>query len=555
MVIRRRLMLAPLLIVALLLNTVVLAQEGTPPVEPPTNTPTLEPPPPPTETPLPTATETPIPTNTETPVPTQTPTNTETASQTPTLTLSATETATETAIVTETATGTPTEFPLLMLLEEETATPTPPTCSPGWYVRFDGCDTLAYQIELGQVVPYFVDINSPPNALRTAPDNFHPNPDAVRHMLRITVFIPESAVMHGYSVLIRNEDAQAQNGWFRVRDRTTGVYTPLTFYWAGGSWIAYFSSSGVDLNLTNVSEFQIEIYVDHALPHNPVAYLDSIGLNLSNVTVTPTFTPTQTDTPTPTATTTSTPTDTPTSTPTPIDRASLPVGFDPDYFPERTLNDCTANYTGQQRNHCWVHVSVLKLIETLNENGIAFTHQALLEALIEGEYRSSIAYAAGIVTWGNEAVARQFYGACGNDGCQGMELYYFLDYFQSPLAETLDDDYRQVLSITARAQQPGFPGFQVYVQQLEVAVSAVLTPADAAWMNGPASGRPYGYGTRGLPPTTVNVSDAQVTLYAQLCGFAARTVSNGENPPFGQMFIGTTQETDPALGGTCSFTN
>lgn len=121
MVIRRLFMLACLLTVALLLNTVALAQEGTPTVEPPTNTPTLEPPPPPTETPLPTATETPLPTNTDTPVPTLTPTNTETATETPT------ETATNTAEITPETTAETTETPTFTLSPTgtETATETP----------------------------------------------------------------------------------------------------------------------------------------------------------------------------------------------------------------------------------------------------------------------------------------------------------------------------------------------------------------------------------------------------------------------------------------------
>jgi len=136
-----------------------LAQEGTPPVEPPTATFT-EPPPPPTETPLPTATftdpplpptatftdtplptETPLPTNTDTAVPMMIPTNTETTTQTPTLPLSATATATETP--TETTTGAITQSP--------TAAPTlaPPSTTaipiePDWQLQFSDNFSIAH---------------------------------------------------------------------------------------------------------------------------------------------------------------------------------------------------------------------------------------------------------------------------------------------------------------------------------------------------------------------------------------------------------------------------
>ena len=125
MVIRQLFMLACLLLV-LLLNTVVLAQEGTPPVEPPTDIPTLEPPPLPTETPLPPPTETPFPTATETAIPTQTPLPTNTDTAVPTLTPTDTETATWTPTLTFSATETATLADLTssMLLEEATATPT-----------------------------------------------------------------------------------------------------------------------------------------------------------------------------------------------------------------------------------------------------------------------------------------------------------------------------------------------------------------------------------------------------------------------------------------------
>jgi len=266
--------------------------------------------------------------------------------------------------------------------------------------------------------------------------------------------------------------------------------------------------------------------------------------------------PTVTPMPTPISTTppTAVPTLSPTLTPTPINRASLPVGFNPNFFAERTLMECEDNYASDNltKNRCWVHVSVLSFIDILNDNNASFTHRALMEALIEGEHRSSIGYDAGIFSWGNEAVARQFFGACGENGCQGEELYFFLDYFQSPLNGTLDDDYIKVIRIRETAEQPGYPGYQVYVQQLENAVIAVLTPSQTSWLSGPINGYPYGYGTRGIY-TYVNVSQAELDVWETLCGFSAKTIYIEGNPPMGEMFIGTTPQTDKAFGGSCSW--
>lgn len=158
MVIRQLFMLACLLLV-LLLNTVVLAQEGTPPVEPPTDIPTLEPPPLPTETPLPPPTETPFPTATETAIPTQTPLPTNTDTAVPTLTPTDTETATWTPTATNTVeitsevTAETIETPTLTLSPTGTETPTEtPTATPQFPEETD-IPLLIYQSPDNAAVP------------------------------------------------------------------------------------------------------------------------------------------------------------------------------------------------------------------------------------------------------------------------------------------------------------------------------------------------------------------------------------------------------------------
>jgi hypothetical protein len=45
-----------------------------------------------------------------------------------------------------------------------------------------------------------------------------------------------------------------------------------------------------------------------------------------------------------------------------VSRASIPVTFDPNLFPERTLAECTANYTDTEtKENCWIHVTVFNL--------------------------------------------------------------------------------------------------------------------------------------------------------------------------------------------------
>jgi len=258
---------------------------------------------------------------------------------------------------------------------------------------------------------------------------------------------------------------------------------------------------------------------------------------------TPTFTPTRTTVPTVTPSPTST-------------QPSDMVYFDPDRFTQRTLADCSSAFASdtRQKQYCWVHVSVYNLILSLPSTTY-LTYQLLLEVLIDGEYFAYSDY-MGIYEWGNEAVARQFFGSIGIDGIQGDELYAFLDYFQSPTANTLIHDYDEVI----RIKNDPSPYYEGLEQLLVSFADTVLNPSDATWYGGAVNGQPYGYGTRGLY-TPVDVSDAQITYYAVLCGFALKTVvvtvgdPNNGIAPTGQMFIGTKPETDAAFGGVCSFRN
>ncbi len=235
-----------------------------------------------------------------------------------------------------------------------------------------------------------------------------------------------------------------------------------------------------------------------------------------------------------------------------VNLASVPVAFNVNRFTQRTLAACTAALSGRDREHCWVHVSLLSLINSEAMRGKTLTYPILLTALIQGEYGAYILN-TGLNNWATEAISRQFHTDCGRDGCQGQEVYTFLDYFQPARDGKLDDGYQQFTNNMNDAQRPYF---QNQARAVSAAASLVLNPTDASWRTGVARGQPYGFGTRGLG-TSVNVSDTEVARFARLCGFASRTYSQGNNPPMGQMFIGTTPETDPATGARvgCHFSS
>jgi hypothetical protein len=171
-----------------------------------------------------------------------------------------------------------------------------------------------------------------------------------------------------------------------------------------------------------------------------------------------------------------------------------PVPFDPNRFSQRTLNECTQDFQNDStsRQYCWVHVSVLHLIDKLNPPTISsLTYQILLEALIEGEYRSSKGYIRQqlpqLEHWPDEALARRFYSVkngCGLDGCQGDELYKFLLYYQPAVQDLLSNYYLRVKSLKS-----------AQLADLDASVSAVLTPLNSNWKNGVQNTTPYGWGT------------------------------------------------------------
>jgi hypothetical protein len=159
-----------------------------------------------------------------------------------------------------------------------------------------------------------------------------------------------------------------------------------------------------------------------------------------------------------------------------------------------------------------------------------------------------------ITAWGNEAVARQFYDACGIDGCQGDELYNFLDYFQSPGAGTLVRDYDELVEAVEEARTPSNTYWAELRDMCITSVDQILLPIDPDWRNGVEDNEPYGYAT-----DLHTLTDNNTLTQRRACGFAVVTVANTvENPspsnlPNGQIFFGTTGETDPARGGSCSF--
>jgi hypothetical protein len=226
------------------------------------------------------------------------------------------------------------------------------------------------------------------------------------------------------------------------------------------------------------------------------------------------------------------------------------VDFDPGRYSQRTLEECMTAYSNNptEELHCWVHVSVFHLVEELPSPN-DFTYQLLLEVLVESEYRSAATdYNPSIFDWANEAVARQFYDACALDGCQGDELYTFLDYFQAPGADQLRQYYRNVIELKSQVSNPANTYWIDRLTALENAVMAILMPPDPAWHYGVEANQPIGYATA----IGVSTDAATIANYQQTCGFAVATVSAGE-PPIGNIFFGTTPETDAAYGGDCHF--
>jgi Tol biopolymer transport system component len=231
--------------------------------------------------------------------------------------------------------------------------------------------------------------------------------------------------------------------------------------------------------------------------------------------------------------------------------ADMPVGFNPSTYIQTTADQCTTAYSSnlQQKQHCWIHVSILNLIALLPSQS-AFTHRVMLEALVEGEYRST-SDTPGVLDWGNEAVARQFYSTCGTNGCQGTDVYYFLDYFQSPLNDTFAADYTQVEYLRRRASEESscgvgcIPYWSGLVNTLDSAVAIILNPSDLDWLNGVVAGQPIGYATLFDQSTTA----ANLATY-QDCGLAVVTVEDPSSH-VGNIFIGTIPSTDPAYGGSC----
>jgi hypothetical protein len=208
-----------------------------------------------------------------------------------------------------------------------------------------------------------------------------------------------------------------------------------------------------------------------------------------------------TSTPTPTvnfATNTPQPTFTPTSTPVSI--ADMLVGFDLNRFSQRTSQECVNSFSDlQQRRYCWIHISIIELISLLSQNGLSLTHQVLIETIVNSEYVDYIfSLVPTYTTWLNEAIARRFYSVrngCGLDGCQGDELYKFLDYYQVSTNLELDGNYQEVLYLKKSGR----------ATELETSVNNILISPGPGWTDGVVIGKPFGFATaRGVQETTLD---------------------------------------------------
>jgi hypothetical protein len=113
------------------------------------------------------------------------------------------------------------------------------------------------------------------------------------------------------------------------------------------------------------------------------------------------------------------------------------------------------------RDFCEVHVSLLMLVKVLDslQPQRDLTYSILLESLISGEYGAYIPLFNEIISngerwvWPDEAIARQFYEACGVDGCQDFEIYNAFDYFQAFRNGTLTSNYFAFQRVKRKAEE------------------------------------------------------------------------------------------------------
>lgn len=152
---------------------------------------------------------------------------------------------------------------------------------------------------------------------------------------------------------------------------------------------------------------------------------------------------------------------------------------------------------------CEVHVSIMLVMKVLSADTSdpILTHRLLLEMLVEGEYRAYIPLIPAEFSgthlghrwvWLDEAVARQFYTACGTDSCQGDEVYDFLEYNQHPRIGNFFRDYFEVRRLQALAQTLSY--WASREDDLSHSIEVILYPP-FDWLNGVIpNDEPYGYG-------------------------------------------------------------
>ncbi len=164
--------------------------------------------------------------------------------------------------------------------------------------------------------------------------------------------------------------------------------------------------------------------------------------------------------------------------------------------------------SGKQRGFCKIHASMLLILRLKqSETGSSnFDHAFLLQHLVVGEYGSDIrrfgnhTYSSSSPVrqwvWPDEAIARQLYMACGINGCQGDELYEFLEYFQNPRNGSFFTDYDKLARIKDNAISLSY--YANLFNALVTSVEAILSPPPDSppWVNGVIPNtQPYGYGT------------------------------------------------------------
>jgi hypothetical protein len=170
-----------------------------------------------------------------------------------------------------------------------------------------------------------------------------------------------------------------------------------------------------------------------------------------------------------------TPTATWTPTETPLPWPDNSVIFDLNRYPQNAVMCENPLYN---REHCWSHVS---LVELYNALGQRFpTNRELLRIIVWSEYTTTL----GVRSWPNEAIARRYFNqpaGCGENGCQGDEVYEFLEYYSAAINQKLDGEYLEIQTAP-----------QYLLNYLNENISEIVN-GPLSWRFGVLSNTPYGF--------------------------------------------------------------